>query len=61
MVWCELSPNGLFGPYFFDEIVTGSTYRQMLVDYAWSQLQRKRLLSTLWNGTSLCCYSTEIA
>ena len=43
MVWCGLSSNGLLGPYFFDETVTGSTYRQMLVDYAWPQLQGKRL------------------
>ena len=43
MVWCGLSSNGLLGPYFFDETVTGSTCRQMLVDYAWPQLQRKRL------------------
>ena len=25
MVWYDLSSNGLFGPYFFDETVTGST------------------------------------
>ena len=43
MVWCGLSANGLFGPCFFDETVTGSTYRQMLVDYAWPQLQGKKL------------------
>ena len=35
MVWCGLSSNGLLSPYFFDEAVTNSTYRQMLVDYAW--------------------------
>ena len=34
MAWCGLSSNGLLGPYFFGETVTGSTYRQMLVDYA---------------------------
>ena len=43
MVWCGLSSNGLLSPYFFDETVMGLTYRQMLVDYAWPQLQRKRL------------------
>ena len=43
MVGCSLSSNKLLGPHFFDETVTGSTYRQMLVDYAWPQLQRKRL------------------
>ena len=43
MVWCGLSSNGLLGPYFFDETVASSTDRQMLVDYAWPQLQRKRL------------------
>ena len=37
MVWCSLSSNGLLDPYFFDETVTSSTYRQMLVDYAWPQ------------------------
>ena len=43
MVWCDLSPNGLLVSYFFDETVTDSTYRQMLVDYAWPQLPSKRL------------------
>ena len=43
MVWCGLSLNGLLGPYFFDKTVTGSMYRQILVDYAWPQLQRTRL------------------
>ena len=43
MVWCGLSSNGRLGPYFFNETVTDSTYRQMLVDYTWPQLQRKRL------------------
>ena len=43
MVWYGLSSKGLFSLYFFDETVTGSAYRQMLVDYAWSQLQGKRL------------------
>ena len=43
VVWCSLLSNGLLAPYFFDETVTSSTYRQMLVDYAWAQLQGKRL------------------
>ena len=43
IVWCGLSSNGLLSPYFFDETVTDSTYRQILVDYAWPQLQAKRL------------------
>ena len=43
MMWCGLSSNGLFVRYFFDETVMDSMYRQMLVDYAWTQLQRKRL------------------
>ena len=30
MVLCGFSSNGLLGPYFFDETVTDSTYRQML-------------------------------
>ena len=30
MMWYGLSSNELLGPYFFDETVTGSTYRQML-------------------------------
>ena len=45
VVTCGLSSNGLLGPYFFDETVTGSTYRQMSVDYAWPQLQHKTLYS----------------
>ena len=43
MMWCGLWSNGLLAPYFFDETVTGSTYRHMLVDYVWPQLQGKRL------------------
>ena len=43
MMWRGLSLNGLLGSYFFDGTVTGSTYRQVLVDYAWPQLQRKKL------------------
>ena len=42
MVRCDLSSNGLLGHYFFDETVTSSTYRKMIVDYAWPQLQHKR-------------------
>ena len=43
MARCGLSSNELLAPCFFDETVTGSTYREMLVDHAWPQLQRKRL------------------
>ena len=43
MARCGLSSNRLLSLYFFDETVAGSTYRQMLVDYAWPRLQRKRL------------------
>ena len=43
MVWCGLSSNELFAPYFFDKTVTSSMYRQIFVDYPWSQLQCKRL------------------
>ena len=43
MVWYDLSSDGLFGRYFFNETVTGLTYRQMFVDYTWPQLQRKKL------------------
>ena len=43
MVGCGFSSNGLLVPFFFDETVTGSTYRQMLVAYTWPQLQRKGL------------------
>ena len=34
MVEYGLLSNGLPGPYFFHKTVMGSTYRQMLVDYA---------------------------
>ncbi len=43
MVWCGLTSGGLLGPYFFTETVTGPVYKQMLVDYAWPYLKRKRL------------------
>jgi hypothetical protein len=43
MVWCGLTSGGLFRPYFFKETVTGSVYKQMLVDYARPYFKRKRL------------------
>jgi hypothetical protein len=43
MVWCGLTSGGLIGPYFFKETVTGPVYKQLLLDYAWPQLKRKRL------------------
>lgn len=43
MVWCGMTSNGLVGPYFFNENVIGLAYKQMLVNYAWSQLRRKEL------------------
>ena len=43
MVWCGLSSNGPPAPCVFDRTVSSSTHRKMLVDYAWPQLQGKRL------------------
>ena len=43
MVWYGFTSSGLIGPYFFNETVAGPVYKQMLVDYAWSQLKHKRL------------------
>jgi hypothetical protein len=43
MVWCGMTSNGLVGPYFYNENVTGLVYKQMLVNYAWPQLRRKEL------------------
>ena len=43
MAWCGLSSSGLLGPHFFDQTVNGLMCRQVLVDYAWLQLRRKRL------------------
>lgn len=42
MVWCGMSSDGLVGPYFFNDTVTGLSYKQMLVDYAWPRLKRKK-------------------
>jgi hypothetical protein len=41
-VWCGMTSNGLVGPYFFNDTVTGSLYKDMLVEYVWPQLKRKR-------------------
>ncbi len=41
MVWCGISSSGLIGPYFFNDIVTGPLYKEMLVNYAWPQLKNK--------------------
>lgn len=41
MVWCGISSNGLVGPYFFNDIVTGPSYKEMLVNYAWPRLKNK--------------------
>jgi hypothetical protein len=42
MVWCGMSSDGLVGPYFFKDTVTGSSYKHMLVHYAWPQLKHKK-------------------
>ncbi|CAF4233993.1 unnamed protein product [Rotaria sp. Silwood2] len=41
-VWCGMSSNGLVGPYVFDDTVTGSLYKEMLVEYVWPKLKRKK-------------------
>ncbi|CAF1096118.1 unnamed protein product [Didymodactylos carnosus] len=41
MVWCGISSSGVVGPYFFNDIVTGPLYKEMLVSYAWPQLKNK--------------------
>ena len=40
-VWWGISSDGLVGPYFFNDTVTGPLYKEMLVNYAWPQLRRK--------------------
>ncbi len=40
-VWCGICSNGLVGRYFFKDTVTGPLYKEMLVNYAWPQLNRK--------------------
>ena len=40
-VWCGMSSNGLVGPYFFEDVVTGQSYKRMLVDYAWPKLKKE--------------------
>jgi len=37
-----MSSNGLVGPYCFNDTVTGSLYKEMLVEYVWPKLKRKR-------------------
>ena len=37
-VWAGLNVNGLIGPFFFQETVTGQSYLSMLSDYLWPTL-----------------------
>ena len=40
MVWCGISSNGLIGPYIFNDTVSGSSYKEMLIEYVWPRIKR---------------------
>lgn len=43
-VWCGMHSGGVFGPYFFDETVTGQTYLTMLNDWLWPQIRHENFI-----------------
>ncbi len=43
MVWCGITSTRIFGPYFFDENVTGESYLNMLQDFLWPQIRQRGL------------------
>jgi uncharacterized protein YpiB (UPF0302 family) len=47
IVWGEIWPNDIVGPFFFEGIVTSENYLQMLEDNIIPQLQEHSALSTL--------------
>ena len=49
MVWLALSSNGLIGPFFFVENVTGDSYLQMLKDFFWPSVSN-------WNNLEELCF-----
>jgi transposase len=44
MVWCGITSYGIIGPYFFDGLVTGESYLQMLQEFLWPQVKQRRLI-----------------
>ena len=40
MVWCAISVNRVFGPFFFDTTVNAANYLEMLKDFFWPKLLR---------------------
>jgi len=39
-VWCAISANRIFGPYYFEETVNKERYLKMLQDFFWPKLLR---------------------
>ena len=42
-VWCGMTSRELIGTFFFDGNVTGAAYLQMLREFLWPKLMRRRL------------------
>ena len=42
-VWCGLSSQRIYGPYFFDGSIDGNAYRHMLVDWFFPQVDNAEL------------------
>jgi hypothetical protein len=40
MVWCAISVNRVFGPFFFDTTVNAANYLEMLKNFFWPKLLR---------------------
>ena len=39
--WCGILSGGLIGPYFFNILVTGDSYLQMLEEFSWPQVKQR--------------------
>ena len=44
LMWCGLTAEHVFGPYYFEGSVTADAYKAMLRDYPLPDLRRKRLM-----------------
>ncbi len=41
LVWCAMSSQKIYGPYFFESTVNQNNYQNMLVRFFWSKVVRK--------------------
>lgn len=46
-VWCAMSSDCIIGPYFFETNVNASNYTEMLQNFFWPAVQKKRIASKI--------------